>query len=184
MRSARTLTAAVIGGFALGTGAAAALAGDLPEPAQDAVARAADQVGFELPASWRADDAGPPEGTDAGADGDEVPDPAVEPESQGKGAEISELATTTELTGVDKGAAISDLASDGHSRAGEGGPPAETPVGPPEGAPPEGAGTPAGPPAGVPVGPPAETPAGPPANTPVGPPVDPPAGAPVDPPTP
>ena len=37
----------------------------------------------------------------------------------GKGAEISELATTTELTGVEKGAAISTLASGGKSQAGQ-----------------------------------------------------------------
>jgi hypothetical protein len=38
---------------------------------------------------------------------------------QGKGAEISQLATTTDLTGVDKGAAISTLASGGQSQAGQ-----------------------------------------------------------------
>jgi hypothetical protein len=37
----------------------------------------------------------------------------------GKGAEISELGTTTELTGLDKGAAISAAASGGKSRAGQ-----------------------------------------------------------------
>jgi hypothetical protein len=39
--------------------------------------------------------------------------------TSGKGSEISELARTTELTGVEKGAAISTLASGGKSRAGQ-----------------------------------------------------------------
>jgi hypothetical protein len=37
----------------------------------------------------------------------------------GKGAEISELARTTELTGVDKGATVSSVASSGKSHAGQ-----------------------------------------------------------------
>jgi hypothetical protein len=39
----------------------------------------------------------------------------------GKGAKISSLATTTDLEGVDKGAAISTLASGGQSQAGQNG---------------------------------------------------------------
>jgi hypothetical protein len=39
--------------------------------------------------------------------------------SSGKGSEISALATSTDLTGVAKGAAISTLASDGKSQAGQ-----------------------------------------------------------------
>ena len=41
------------------------------------------------------------------------------PADAGKGAEISELATTTDLTGVEKGAAISTAASGGKSQAGQ-----------------------------------------------------------------
>ena len=48
--------------------------------------------------------------------------------NSGKGSEISELATSTDLTGVAKGAAISTLASDGKSKAGqEHGAPVATP---------------------------------------------------------
>ena len=39
--------------------------------------------------------------------------------TSGKGSEISQLATTTDLTGVEKGAAISTLASGGESQAGQ-----------------------------------------------------------------
>ena len=53
-----------------------------------------------------------PQVSDSTSSGDSAGD-------QGKGSAVSELATTTDLTGVDKGAAISDLASDGKSRAGE-----------------------------------------------------------------
>jgi hypothetical protein len=44
---------------------------------------------------------------------------STEAEGGGKGAEISDLATTTDLTGIDKGAAISTAASEGKSRAGQ-----------------------------------------------------------------
>jgi hypothetical protein len=47
------------------------------------------------------------------------PDTAVTSPSSGKGTEISELATSTDLAGVAKGAAISTLASDGKSQAGQ-----------------------------------------------------------------
>jgi hypothetical protein len=42
----------------------------------------------------------------------------VAPSDAGKGSDISDLATTTELSGVDKGAAISNAASEGKSQAG------------------------------------------------------------------
>jgi hypothetical protein len=42
----------------------------------------------------------------------------VTPSDAGKGSDISNLATTSELSGVEKGAAISSAASDGKSRAG------------------------------------------------------------------
>jgi hypothetical protein len=48
-------------------------------------------------------------------------------ENSGKGAEISGLATETDATGVDKGAEISDAASDGKSQAGEDHPGADVP---------------------------------------------------------
>jgi hypothetical protein len=42
----------------------------------------------------------------------------VTPSDAGKGSDISDLATTTELSGFDKGAAISSAASEGKSQAG------------------------------------------------------------------
>jgi hypothetical protein len=42
----------------------------------------------------------------------------VTPSDAGKGSDISDLATSTELSGVEKGAAISSAASEGKSRAG------------------------------------------------------------------
>lgn len=41
------------------------------------------------------------------------------PADAGQGSDVSHLATTTDLTGVDKGAAISTLASGGQSQAGQ-----------------------------------------------------------------
>jgi len=80
-----------------------AVAGALPDPAQDAFADVLDRVGIIVPA------------------GDDAPESVGHPASTG--AEISDVATSTEATGVDKGAEISSLASGGHSRAGQvGGP--------------------------------------------------------------
>ena len=52
-------------------------------------------------------------------------DTAVTTSNSGKGSEISELATSTDLKGVAKGAAISTLASGGQSQAGQHGQAAE-----------------------------------------------------------
>jgi hypothetical protein len=81
----------VVGAVMGSTGLAAA--GALPDAAQDAFSRVLDTVGITVPAS-----------------GDH-------PASSGK--EISEIATTTEVTGVDKGAEISSAASGGMSQAGQ-----------------------------------------------------------------
>jgi hypothetical protein len=55
------------------------------------------------------------------------PDAGQGDENSGKGAEISGLATETDATGVDKGAEISDAASDGKSQAGDEHPGADVP---------------------------------------------------------
>jgi hypothetical protein len=100
-----------------------AFAGSLPGAAQDVASSMLTKVGVTVP--------GPNEnaGTHPNVHGTSSPDAAVSDDTEandapaengeGKGAEISELATTTELTGVEKGAAISTLASAGKSRAGE-----------------------------------------------------------------
>ena len=84
----------VVGALVGSTGLAAA--GVLPDAAQDAFSNVLDRVGISVPAS-----------------GDH-------PASSGE--EISEIATTTDSTGVDKGAEISSVASGGVSQAGEHGP--------------------------------------------------------------
>jgi hypothetical protein len=81
----------VVGALVGSTGLAAA--GVLPDAAQDAVSNVFDRVGITLPAS-----------------GDH---PAT------SGAEVSGIATTTDATGVDKGAEISSAASGGVSQAGQ-----------------------------------------------------------------
>jgi hypothetical protein len=81
----------VVGALVGSTGLAAA--GVLPDAAQDAVSNVFDRVGITIPAS-----------------GDH-------PETSGD--EISGIATTTDATGVDKGAEISAAASGGMSQAGQ-----------------------------------------------------------------
>jgi hypothetical protein len=81
----------VVGALVGSTGLAAA--GVLPDAAQDAVSNVFDKVGITIPAS-----------------GDH-------PASSGE--EISGIATTTDSTGVDKGAEISSAASGGMSQAGQ-----------------------------------------------------------------
>jgi hypothetical protein len=81
----------VVGALVGSTGLAAA--GVLPDAAQDAVSNVFDRVGITIPAS----------GDHPAAPGDEV----------------SGIATTTDATGVDKGAEISSAASGGMSQAGQ-----------------------------------------------------------------
>jgi hypothetical protein len=81
-----------------------AFAGSLPGAAQDVASTMLDQVGVSVP------------GPDSNA-GDhpnvrgKSSDAPVTSSNSGKGGEISDLATSTDLTGVEKGAAISTLAS-------------------------------------------------------------------------
>jgi hypothetical protein len=98
----------VVGAVMGSTGLAAA--GALPDAAQDAFSRVLDTVGITVPAS-----------------GDH---PA------GSGEKISEIATTTEVTGVDKGAEISSAASGGMSQAGQHGSASAATHGEGDGAPP------------------------------------------------
>jgi hypothetical protein len=101
-----------------------AFAGSLPGAAQDVASSMLSKVGVTVP--------GPNEkaGTHPSVRGTSSPDVAVSGRAEendnaaaengeGKGAEVSDLATTTELTGVEKGAAISTLASGGKSQAGQ-----------------------------------------------------------------
>lgn len=134
---AKVAVASTIGaGAFLFAGVGAAAAGVLPDAAQDTASTVLGRLGFEVP---RADDAagvhpaqrGPAEAaeaaetdtdvaeTDTGADATATETDADATESsEGKGAAVSGLATSTEAEGVDKGAEISTYASGGKSRAG------------------------------------------------------------------
>jgi hypothetical protein len=85
-----------------------ASAGTLPGAAQDIASEMLAKVGISVP--------GPNE--NAGTHPDVRGSSTVTPADAGRGSEISELAQTTDLSGVDKGAAISSAASDGKSQAG------------------------------------------------------------------
>lgn len=104
----RRTAALVAAGLACSAGLASA--GALPGAAQQVASDMLAKVGISVP--------GPNEHADD--------HPAVRGKSAeehatttGKGSDISELATTTELSGVEKGAAISTAASNGKSQAGQ-----------------------------------------------------------------
>jgi hypothetical protein len=120
----RVKLAAALATAALACTTGLAFAGSLPGAAQDVASAMLAKAGITVP--------GPDEnaGTHPSIRGNSSsqashttakPTSAPESDGQGKGAEISQLATTTDLTGVDKGAAISTLASGGHSQAGQNG---------------------------------------------------------------
>lgn len=103
---------AASGAIVLASGVAAA-AVTTPDQADDGLAKAAEQAGFEVPVG-SADHA-----ADHVADSDdagevEVSDTEGTAPTDTHGATVSAFATTTELTGRDKGQAISELARDGH----------------------------------------------------------------------
>jgi hypothetical protein len=96
--TAKVATAVAAVAFAT-TGAAAAATGNLPDPAQDAVSDAVSHVGLELPTGSEDHPTGP---ADNPTDADD------------HGATVSEVARTTEATGAEKGAAVSEAARAGH----------------------------------------------------------------------
>lgn len=116
LTSAKAALAAALGaGVLLTGGVGAAAAGVLPGAAQDTASNLLSKVGVTVPgaderSAGHAEERGASE--DAGS-GRELPD------ASDKGQKVAETAKSTELTGVDKGAAISGLASGGKSRAGE-----------------------------------------------------------------
>jgi hypothetical protein len=104
----RIAAALIAAGLACTGGLASA--GALPGAAQDIASEILDKVGISVPGS----------NENAGTH-PSVRGASADRSDGGKGSVISELATTTELTGVDKGATISRVASDGTSRAGQNG---------------------------------------------------------------
>jgi hypothetical protein len=105
------LTAAVVAAAFTAT-IGMASAGSLPGAAQDVASEMLAKVGITVPG---ANDSA---GTHPDLRGRSTSIP-IAPSDAGKGAEISELATTTDLTGVEKGAAVSTAASGGKSQAGQ-----------------------------------------------------------------
>jgi hypothetical protein len=125
-RSAKVVAATLVGGLSLVTGLA--MAGALPGAAQDVASTMLNKVGVSTPSpDSHAGDHPNTRGKSAEHTGPDVP--TSQPSDPGKGAEISNLATTTDATGVDKGAEISSVASNGKSQAGQntGTPPVNTP---------------------------------------------------------
>ena len=129
VRAALTTSAAAL----LLTGSfAAAAAGALPGAAQDTAHEMLARIGVTVPGPNEASD-GHPDGRGSSDDADETTSTedttstdestddttTADEESQGKGAEVSELAKNPDLSGIDKGAAVSTLASDGKSQAGQ-----------------------------------------------------------------
>jgi hypothetical protein len=119
--------AAALSSLSLVLGLAAA--GALPGAAQRVASEALAEVGVSVPSpDDHSDGNADTRGGSGGSGGSGEPGDAPASEA-GKGQEISETARTTDATGVDKGAQISDQASDGKSGAGEE-PPATGPSAP------------------------------------------------------
>ena len=105
----RVSAAAVAAAFACSAGLASA--GALPGAAQDVASAMLAKVGISVPGS-----------NESAGDHPNVRGSTADTSDVATGSGISGLATTTELTGVNKGAAISSAASDGKSQAGQHGP--------------------------------------------------------------
>lgn len=118
----RVAVASAVGaGVFLTGGVAAAANGSLPGAAQDVAhdVIAALPLGFEVPAGENAPEQADERGTDATEAEPVDGEGEAEVAENGKGEEIRELATDEGTSGLDKGRAVSEEASDGKSRAGE-----------------------------------------------------------------
>ncbi len=132
---AKAAVAATIGaGTFLFAGVGAAAAGVLPDPAQDTASTVLAQLGLDVPRANEnagdhpaqlatGDETTEDAGTDTEVESDQVDteeagDPA-DPEANDHGQAVSDLAKSTDLQGAEKGAAVSELASGGKSKAGE-----------------------------------------------------------------
>jgi hypothetical protein len=114
----RTAAAGAVGaGVLIAGGIAPAATGSLPGTAQGTASRMLERAGVSVPGATE-DSAGH---ADQRGSSEHAGDPSAGPEDgedAGKGAVVSEMATTTDSSGVDKGAGISGYASSGRSRAG------------------------------------------------------------------
>jgi hypothetical protein len=125
-RPLKIAAAAAMGtGVLLAGGLAPAASGSLPGAAQETAREMLSKFGVTVP--------GPDEHSSGHTDERGKSAEAKEAaENQGKGDEVSELARDTDATGADKGAEISEYASQGRSHAGENGEDGSS--GPPESA--------------------------------------------------
>jgi len=128
----RVAVASAVGaGVFLTGGVAAAATGSLPGAAQDVAhdVIAALPLGFEVPAGEKAPEQADQRQADAEqadaeeTDAEQVDTEDTEDAGNGRGEEISGTATDPGTTGLDKGVAVSEEASEGKSRAGEQGAP-------------------------------------------------------------
>jgi hypothetical protein len=107
---ARLVAAALAAALLTTTGLASA--GSLPGAAQDVASEMLAKVGVSVP--------GPNDNAGTHPDGRGSSGTAPNaPSGEGKGSDISELARTTDATGVEKGAVVSTAASVGKSQAGQ-----------------------------------------------------------------
>lgn len=109
------VAALVSSGVLLTGGVGAATAGVLPDAAQDTASDLLAKVGVTVPG---ASDRSGSHADERGTAGDATAEDQSGG-SKGKGGDVSDLAKSTDQTGVDKGAAVSGLASDGQSQAGQ-----------------------------------------------------------------
>jgi hypothetical protein len=131
--SGRAAVVALCGGLVLTGGVAAAAVGALPDPAQQAAKGVLATLGVNIPGPHEHATLGLGAGRARSDQSMHKPVATAEStatprdtEPAATGNEVSALARSTTLTGVDKGAAVSDLASDGKSHAGEHGKPASS----------------------------------------------------------
>ena len=125
------VAAALGSGVLLTGGVAAAATGALPGAAQDTASEMLGKIGVEVPgpneaSAGHADQRGQVEDSDGETtettdttteDGSVAPEDAAKNED--KGGLVSKVATKGDYSGVEKGAAVSDVASDGKSQAGD-----------------------------------------------------------------
>lgn len=114
-----TLAASATAGLLLTGGVSAAVAGALPGAAQDTARTMLARVGVTVPGADEAS-AGHADERGTSTDHDSAADASAGSRAgdSGKGGKVSDLARTTDATGVDKGAEVSGLASGGKSQAG------------------------------------------------------------------
>jgi hypothetical protein len=124
-RPIKIAAAAAMGtGVLLAGGLAPVASGSLPGAAQETAREMLSKFGVTVPgpdehSSGHADERGKSaEAKEAGGSEGSADGAA---DNQGKGDEVSELARNTDATGADKGAEISEYASEGRSHAGENG---------------------------------------------------------------